>query len=213
MLDDLKAAWQQYDVKLKTTQNLSNKIITSMIKERSVSRLSKVKRSFMYKFLQMVFCLSFGFAILIGNPFDYTQAIEFTPIAIYCFSLLILILATVNFFMKLQEININRDSLDNFLRKLIEICEKQKKLTDWAFKLLIFSSTVLFPLSFLPRQVARAGLAEGIMQNLLTISISATVVLISYKLGAFKERYAQKFRNDLEELNELRVLSGELHEE
>ncbi|MBC8051453.1 MAG: hypothetical protein H7Y13_00130 [Sphingobacteriaceae bacterium] len=212
-LDELKAAWQQYDVKLKSTQDLSNKIITSMISERSLSRLSKVKRTYFWGFTQMGFWLFIGIAILVGNPFDYKQVIEYVPVAIYCTCLAILILGMARVYLQMLKIDINHESLHKSLETIINLCEKPNKFFDRTIHLLIFSSTVLFPLSFLPRQILRSGWAEAIVGTLIAIAVSVTLIFIAYKLGVFEEQHAEKFKNDLKELDELKAISNELQRE
>lgn len=214
-LDELKSAWQQYDIKLQSTQALSERLVTSMIKERSASRLSKVKRRFNLLTLYLTGWTIVGLCILIGNPFDYSKTIEFIPMSIYFICMLSLVITMAILSLKLHKTEINKDSLHSSVNKVITIVseyEKPAKLLRWALRLLIFSTTVLFPLSFLPRKIERLGMWGGIGDTLIAISISATLVFIAHKLGAFKDNKAEKFREDLRELDELRSVSKELCE-
>src|SRR5690606_36859192 len=156
-LNELKRAWQEYDTKLEIAHSLSERVIISMIKERSKSRLSKVKKHYILGVLYMVAWLVVGLAVILGNPFDFNQTFEYLPTAIFCICLSVLILTMIKTYMDLQRIEINRDTLDISLNKIIRITaryENPGKLPGWTLKLLL-SVAVLFPLSFLPRKIER----------------------------------------------------------
>ncbi len=212
-LDELKTAWQLYDVKLQSTQALSQQIITSMIKERSQSRLSKIKSRYLVEILYLLAWFCVGIAVLVGNPFDYTQWIEYMPIAVYCGCMGLLINAMIQFHSNLQKVEIKHDTLETSLKKIISVVssfEKPKSYNKWALKVLLFSASVLFPLSFLPKKIARIGLTGGITETLMVIALAVTLVFIAYKFGAFKQRSEQKFKEDLEELKQLKATHTEL---
>jgi len=212
-LDDLKAAWKEYDIKLQSTYTISDKIISSMIKEKSQSRLSKVKRHYLYGIFYMMFWLFAGLAVLVGNPFDYIQTLEYLPMALYCLCMSILIFAMIQTNNKLRKVEINYDTIETSLNKIIAIVEtyeKPNKLLGWTLKLLLTSTTVLIPLSFLPRKIERAGLWGGVLDTIIPIAISVILVFIAFKLGAFKEKNGKRFKEYLQELKELKDLSQEL---
>lgn len=211
-IDELKIAWKAYDTRLKLTHEINDKLIMSMVKEKSQSRLTKVKRHYLIGLLYMVALLGFGVAILIGNPFDYTYTLEYLPIAIYCLCLFILITAMINTNSKLQQVEINHNNLETSLKRIASIFEKyQKPGKFWGITLkLMLSTTILFPLSFLPRKIERMGLWGGITETLIPIVIAATMIFIAFKLGAFKERNGKKFEEYTKELQELKGLSEEL---
>lgn len=210
-LNEMKTVWQQYDVKLQSTKVLSERLIISMIKERSNSRLSIVKRNYIIGFFYMLVWLLLGVAILTGNPFDYKQTIEYLPVAIYCICLVVLVLMMFKTYKAFEKVEFNGDSISKALRTIIDIYEKPNRFSEWTLKLLLLSGTVLFPLSFLPRKVARMGVLGGIADTLIAMAISSCILFIAYKLGAFKERQSAKFKEDLKELNELKSLSEELN--
>lgn len=203
-LEELKSAWQEYDTKLQSTQALNDRLINSIIKERSSSRLSRVKSQYVYGLFYMCGWIALGLAVLIGNPFDYTRKIEFLPIVIYCLCLLILVFLMLRSFRQLDSIEIAPDNLDNALKKIISFYEQPKQFSTWTLRIILFSSTILFPLSFLPRKIEKMGLWGGLIDTLIPIAISATLVFIAHKFGAFKDRQEGKFRQDLEELNRLK---------
>ena len=212
-LDQMKTAWQEYDTKLQSTQVLNEKLINSLIKERSFSRLSWVKRQYSFLLFLLLFWVLFDVAVLAGNPFDYQQFIEYVPIGIRCLCMMILALAMLKFNIDLRKVEISHDSLHTSLNKIIKIVgsyENPDRLIGWTLKLMLLSSAVLFPLSFLPRKIERVGLWAGIGDTLIPIAIALSLIFMAHKLGAFKGRQEEKFKEDLKELEELRGLSGEI---
>lgn len=215
-LDEMKTAWQEYDVKLQSSQVVSEKLINSMIKERSSSRLSKVKQQYLALLCFMVFWVFVDLAVLIGNPFDYKQIIEYLPIGIRCFCMLVLVLALIRFINGLSKIEISADSLVVNLQKVIRIVseyEKPGRLLALTLKVMLLSSAVLFPLSFLPRKIERIGLWGGLTDTLIPIAVSISLIAIAHLLGAFKSRQGLKFQEDLKELRELKGFSEQLEED
>jgi hypothetical protein len=212
-IEDLKMAWQEYDSRLQATNTLSSQIVKSMIRDRSESRLSKIIRQHAYGIFYMIFWLLAGVAILLGNPFDYTRTVEYIPVSIFCISMAILIVGLYNTYAQLKTVNIDNDNIDSSLRKIISVYDKPNRFMFNAIKLLLFSATVLFPLSFLPRKIESLGFWPGFMDTMIPIAISIATVWLAYKLGAFKERQAEKFRKDMEELDSLKRISEELKSE
>ena len=211
-IDELKTAWQTYDTRLQLTHKLSDKLIISMIKEKSQSRLAKVKRHYLIGLFYIIALLCFSVAVLIGNPFDYTYILEYLPIALYALCLAILIISMFNTNRKLQQVEINQSNLGTSLKQIASILEKYQKpgkLLGITLKL-ILSSIILFPLSFLPRKIDRMGFWEGSIETLIPVLIAAAMIFVAFKLGAFKERNGKRFEEYTKELEELKSLSQEL---
>lgn len=212
-LEELKAVWKEYDAKLLSGKAISDKLIASMIKEKSQSRLSKVKQRYLFGIFYLMLWLIAGLAVVIGNPFDYTQILEFLPMVIYCVCMLVLIISMVNTNRNLQKIEINQDTIETSLSKIIAVIEKYEnpnRFMGWTLKLMLISTTFLLPLSFLPRKIERAGLWNGIIDTIIPIAISFALVIIAHKLGAFKGRQGNRFVEYLHELKDLKGLSKEL---
>ncbi|MBA4053283.1 MAG: hypothetical protein C0490_01085 [Marivirga sp.] len=208
-LDELKTAWRDYDRKLQSTQLINERIITSMITERSRSTWGQARRYYIFGFVSTSFWFLLGIAVLIGNPFDYQDIIQYTPIAVMslCF-LAFLILFIINY-RKLDSINIHHDNLDASLKKIIKLYEKPRKLLTGVLYIYLVAAFA-FPISFLSQKIARTGVWEAILDTLIPMAISAALLLIASKLGAFKERHKLKFEKNLNELQELKALSAEL---
>jgi hypothetical protein len=90
---------------------------------------------------------------------------------------------------------------------------KPKKFLRYTLVIFLVSQVFLFPLSFLPPNIERMGLWKALAERIIPISISALMLFIAYKLGAFKDRHGKKFREDQRELQELRTMSLELQDE
>lgn len=212
-LDEMKTAWKEYDEKLQSVQTLSDKLIHSMIRERSSSRLSKVRRQYLMLLIFMVFWLFIDLAVLLGNPFDYTQVIEYAPIGIRFLCMALLVLALLKYVRGLSKIEISQDSLVVSLNKVVRIVgkyERPGKLLSFALMMMLLSSAVLFPLSFLPRKIEQAGLWAGLADTLIPIGIALVLIAVAHVFGAFKSQQGEKFQQDLNELRELKGLSEEL---
>jgi hypothetical protein len=212
-LDELKMVWLDYDRRLQSTQLINEKIIISMITERTSSRFLKVKRQYILGFTWMFICLCAGVLILASNPFDYQMPLQYVPIGIYTACIIILIIGMILAYNKLQKISIHHNTIDTALRKIISVYEKPKKFFTYTVIVFLFCQVVLFPLSFLPHHIGTMGLWTALGERLIPIAISALLLLVAYHFGAFKERHAAKFKEDLNELEELKTMSNELKRE
>jgi hypothetical protein len=211
-LDDLKSTWKVYDQRLQAAQTLNEKIIVSMITERSSTRFSTVKTQYVVGLAWMLVCLTAGIAILWGNPFDYRYKIQYIPTGIYTICLIIVLIDMVRSFIALRHIAIHHHTIDDSLKKIIAVYEKPRRFLKYILIIFLISQVVLFPLSFLPRNIETMGLWTALAERLIPISIAALLLFAAHKFGAFKDRHAKKFKTDLDELGELRKMSGELND-
>lgn len=215
MLDELKTAWKVYDKKIERSRLLTDRLIVSMIREKSQSRLSKVRRNYLLGFCYMLFWFALGLAVIIGNPFDFTRTTEYLPVAVYSICVLILGMVMLKTNFLLRNVEIRDSNLREALLSIAEILQKYNKPGRWlglTLKILL-STAVLFPLSFLQRKIESDGLASGIIDTITAMSISAALIIIAFKAGAFKEKNTSKFNEYHQELEELKALSEKLNEE
>lgn len=208
-IDDLKIAWQEYDHKLKSAQTLNQRLIDSMIGEKSQSRLAKVQNQYLLGISLSLFWLVLGVAVLTGNPFDYVNVFEYLPVfvLILCFVMMLLLMGKA--YYELRNINIGQISLGEALRQILSVYDKPKKFLKWTV-IIMFSSSLLFPLSFLPRNIAHNGVGAAIIDTLIAMVISLVMYFIAQKLGTFKDMNADLFKAYLHELEELKALSKDL---
>ncbi|RFS17085.1 hypothetical protein [Emticicia sp. C21] len=200
-LDELKSAWKVYDQKLQTSQLLTERMIVGMIKERSRSRVAKIKRENTGFFILMVVELVVLGAVFLGNPFDFIYPIQFVP---YGFLAVGIIMAIIAIYRSNAIVNVDMNSttLGAFLNHVIKEYEKNKKLEGW-FGILMLASGCLTTLSFLPKKLARQDLSSALIDTLIPLAVCLFVYYIAFKLGAFKNRKSEGFKEDLRELEEL----------
>jgi len=82
-LEELKATWQDYDQKLIATRTINEKIIMSMMREKSASTLSKMRRMCLHTILLMGVIIWFSSMSIIYNAFDYEYKLQFLPLILY----------------------------------------------------------------------------------------------------------------------------------
>ena len=204
-IDQLKSEWRQYDQKLAVSQRLNEKVIQSMLRERSRSRVSRIRRGTIVYMILMFINLALLAAIFAGNPFDFKYNVQYIPYGLLAIGVL---LATGSLIKTLRRFNVNTNkvNLHNFLRTTIEEYEKNKKMERW-FGAIIFSAGVLTVFSFLPKKLENKGLWPALGETLISIIITLAIYFIAFKLGAFKNRKKEGFENDLKELNELKAIA------
>jgi hypothetical protein len=210
-IEQLKTEWQRYNEKLSLSQRLNDQMIVSMMKERSRSRIAKIRQENILHMISMVLTLAFLTGIFIGNPFDFEYSLQYVPYGLLAIGVLLAIATLVKSLQSFR-MNINKVSLDIFLRRIIDEFEKSKRMQRW-FGTIMFSAGVLTAFSFFPKKYAAKGLWLALGETGLMIAITVLVYVIAFKAGAFKNRKAEAFENDLRELNELKAISAELKAE
>lgn len=210
-IEELKVEWTAYNKKLTVSQRLNEQLIQSMLKERSRSRISKLRKENIFLLLYMVIVLIFLVAIFIGNPFDFNYTWQYLP---YSMLTVGVILAIFSLYKSLRNFNvdINTICLDDFLKKTIAAYEKNKKREQWFGIILLFAgaSTVF---SFLPKKLAHKGLLPALAETAIMLLVTLLIYFIAFKLGVFKNKKKEGFENDLKELNELKAISSELNQD
>ena len=207
-IDQLKTDWQRYNQKLELSQRLNEQLIHSMLKERSRSRIAKIRRDNILYMVLMTMNLVILAAIFAGNPFDFKYLLQYIPYGILTIGVL---MAMVSLFKSLQSFNVNLNhvNLDAFLKKTIVEFEKNRKMERW-FGIIIVFAGVLTGLSFLPHKLQNKPLGQALIETAVSMGIAVGIYIIAFKLGAFKNRKKEGFENDLKELKELKALAAEL---
>jgi hypothetical protein len=207
-LDELKTAWQTLDRKLAATKTLNEKLIISMVTERSSSRFRTVKRNYLMGFAWLTLSLLAGLAVLLGNPFDFQYTLQYIPIVIYCIGLSIFAAWMILSYLKLGQVRLDQANIKSALQEIVAIYERPKKIYIlWMF---LFSQVVLFPLSFLPKGIERVGLWAALGELLIPMSVTAALVFVAHRLGVFREKDGDRFKADLKELEQLKKMAEEL---
>jgi hypothetical protein len=208
-LEEIKVEWKQFHRKLESSQRLNEQLLESMLRERSRSRLSKIRRDNILYLLLMLANLVFLAGIFLGNPFDFKYTVQYLPFVLLAVGVL---MAVGSIVISLQRVNVNINdvNLDIFLKTTIDAFEKKKKVESW-FGLIIFSAGTLTAFSFLPKKLEQKSLPSALGETALSIIITLAIYFIAYKLGAFKNRKKEGFENDYKELNELKALAADLN--
>jgi len=209
-VDELKTAWQSLDRKLHATKALNEKLITSIVTERSTSRFQTARKNYVIGFAWLTLCLAIGFAVLFGNPFDYQYTLQYIPIVIFCVGLIVISGWMMQSYIDLGRIKLDQANIRTALKDIVAIYERPQKLMRYVLWIFIFSQTIMFPLSFLPKSIDRLGLFPALAERVIPIAIAVLILFVANKLGAFKERYGAKFKEDLNELDQLKTMVAEL---
>ena len=207
-IDQFKTDWLLYNQKLELSQRLNEQLIHSMLKERSRSRIAKIRRDNMLYMILMMVNLAILAAIFTGNPFDFKYSLQYIPYGILTIGVL---MAIFSLFKSLQSFNVNLNhvNLDLFLKKTIVEFEKNRKMERW-FGIIIVSAGVLTGLSFLPNKLQNKPMGQALIETAVIMAVTVGIYFIAFKLGVFKNRKKEGFENDLKELNALKAIASEL---
>ncbi len=209
-IEQLRSEWKQYSQKLELTQRLNEQLILSMLKERSRSRIAKVRRQNTVYLVLMSITFIFIVAIFAGNPFDFKYKLQYIPYGILMMGVIIAIGSLIGN-LNSTNIDLNKTDLAHFLGKMITGFEKFKKMESW-FGLIMFSAGLLTVFSFLPKKLEHKGIWPAMAETMISLLISFSIYYIAYRLGAFRNKNKEAFENDLKELNDLKATSTELRE-
>jgi hypothetical protein len=209
-LEELKTTWGMYDKKILSTQNITQKLIESMIRERSVSRVERLKKQYFSFFTLLIVEAGFMIAILFGNPFDFKYQIQFLPFLLLLMGIIVAFINLTRYYEKISKPLIDKN-IGTFINDILDFYEKNQKYEKW-FGLILFSIGFLVPLSFLPPKIEKYGILKGLLDTAIPMAISLILYFLAFKMGAFRKRHKENFKNDLEEYNELKEMSGELNE-
>ena len=209
-LEELKTAWGMYDKKILSTQTITQKLIESMIKERSVSRVERLKKQYLSFFVLLIVEAGFMIAILFGNPFDFKYQIQFLPFLLLLMGIIVAFINLTRYYEKINKPFIDKN-IGTFLNDILDFYEKNKKYEKW-FGLILFSIGFLVPLSFLPPKIEKYGILKGLLDTAIPMAISLLLYFLAFKMGAFRKRHKENFESDLEEFNELKEMSNELND-
>lgn len=210
-IEEIKTEWAQFNQTLARTTQLNEQIIENILRERSRSRVSKIRRNDLLYLALMFANLCLLAAIFAGNPFDFSYQIQFVP---YIFLTIGILLGIISLFKSLQTLNVNISTLnlERFLKKTIVAYEKNKQIQRW-FGIFIFASGTLTALSFLPKKLEHKNVWVAVGETTLMMLITLIIYFVAYKAGAFKDRKKEGFEDDLHEWNKLKNISAELKNE
>ena len=197
--DDIQAAWTAYDRKLASQKTLSEKLIVSMIRERSGSTLAVMGRKNLIMAALFLLYTVFFTACIAGNAFDYTHPLYYIPLVIQGITCFVFFMLLLNVYNNISKVQLSHEDLAGGLRKVIRVNDQHvamgKKIW-WGY----FIAGILFPFTFLPRAVEHRGMAEAIGFTLIPVVIAGLLVLIAKKLHLFRDRNGELLKRNLHEL-------------
>ena len=201
-LDELKTAWKVYDRRLQATEEINQKVVISMIKARSVSRLAKLQQRYTSMIALFLFYLCCFIACLIGNPFDYVRPVEYVPLVLLnlCCALLVVLLFRAR--LRLKTAELEGMNLQQALEQIIQIHVSYRQLLRYTVGLLQ-ASCMMIILSFLPRRISEMGAGMAMMVTCFPLIVLAAYFYSMKKRGWKAEDVEKGFRADLAELKEL----------
>ncbi|MBO9660420.1 MAG: hypothetical protein J7527_16480, partial [Chitinophagaceae bacterium] len=118
-IEEMKTAWEQYNQKLVLSQQLNQQMIKGILKERSRSRVSRIRKENFVQLAWMVVISAFLVALLIGNPFDFTYTLQYIPYGILLIGVLLAI-GSIYKSLRHFDVNLNKENLGVFLKRTIE---------------------------------------------------------------------------------------------
>jgi ABC-type uncharacterized transport system permease subunit len=207
-LEELKKDWKVFEAKIEKSIEINDRLIESMIRERSVSRISKMKNQYMALFIIMSIEAIFLVAILLGNPFDFKEKWQFLPYLGLIIGVVMAIISILKLYKKL-DFDFGAVNTSIFLIKILEYYKKNKVYEKW-FGILILLNGFLLPLSFLPKKIERYGLQRGLLDTGIMMAFTFLIYIIAIRMGAFRNRHEEKMKSDLQEYDTLKSISEEL---
>ncbi len=206
-LNELKTAWIEYDQKLSISNRINEEILLAMIKDRSVSRISKIRTTNIMLLIWLFVVLTFIIAMFVGNPFDFKYNWQFIPyfvVGLGVIAAISSIFATLSKF----DVNLSTKNISGFLTKIIEGYEKNRKMETW-FGAILFTAGALTVFSFLPKKLENKPFWSALGETGLMLLITLSIYFLAMKSGVFKNKSKEGFENDLAELNQLKALKQE----
>jgi len=195
----LRAAWQTCDQQWQTQKKVSERLIRSMIRERSVTTLAAMGRQNLLLAGLFLLYTAFFIACIVGNAFDYTAVVFFIPLSVQAVACLVGALLLLSVYQRIKNISLANESLAGGLRQAIDANERHLKMIHkiwWCY----FMAGAAFPFTFLPAAIAKRGTAEALGYLVIPLVIILGMVLLAKKMGWFKSSKQESLKRHLAEL-------------
>ncbi|HEU4472664.1 MAG TPA: hypothetical protein VFR58_16330 [Flavisolibacter sp.] len=210
-IDQLKTTWQQYEHRLQLSQQVNEQLIRNILKERSRSRVSWIRKKNAAYLVIMILELVLLTAIFTGNPFDFVYDWQYLPFGLLAAGVLLVIASLVKSLVFFKA-GLLRANLDDFLKSTIKALEQSRRAAYW-LRLLVFLAGILTIFSFLPGKLESKSMMQALAETGLLMAVAMAVYAGACKLGAFEDRDKEGFESDREELQKLIAIESELSEE
>ncbi|MNL31643.1 hypothetical protein D3C87_1534410 [compost metagenome] len=212
-LDELKEAWTNYGGHLRSAQDIDDQVIENIIRKRSVSVVTTIQKSYRYGILFCSFYLLLSVILNTGNPFDYTTNLERLPIYAMSGLLILILVVLIRADQTIKRLDFHRQSLLGYLEAVIKTYAASRKILLWIVYTLLFCTSVLFPLSFLPRKIAMSAGWPALISTfslfIFLVLFNVALQIIARKRGV-GDRSWYSFKVIILELEELKLKAVEL---
>nr|WP_199083359.1 hypothetical protein [Pedobacter sp. ASV19] len=209
-LDELKGAWNAYSDRVKTTADIEEEAIAGMVREKSGSVVSRIQKSYIYGISMAGFYALCFVALILGNAFDYTYSLQFIPLLLMlaCFIVVLVLLLYARAGLKRADLYLQSPQM--YLDEVIKAYRKPQRFLFSLVVLVFVSSSILIPLTFLPRKLEHEDVWYSLAQVFLPLVMVAVVYLAAKRMGYLNKKQWYGFKTNLEELNKLKRLASEL---
>ncbi|MDQ6476845.1 hypothetical protein [Dyadobacter sp. LHD-138] len=180
-LDELKASWKSLDEKVAATQELSEQIALSMMKEHSKSTVSKIQAKLKKLALYFIGLLTLFIAILAGNPFDYTNWYEYVPAAAYALLVIAGLEIIIREMIAIRKVRLTKSNLRESLQKIIQFHEAYQSVMDTVWKISMVIGFLL-GISLLVRNFETYGWTKSVVVVAVNGIFVSAMYLIAKKV-------------------------------
>lgn len=198
-INDLQSIWTAYDQKITIQQSLTEKMILSMIRDRSRSTLAVMSRKNILLACLFLFYTLFFTACILGNAFDYSHPAYYIPLVLQGISCCIFAVLLLNTYSQIKQVNPAKENLSEALRKVIRVNDRHVLLSGriwWGY----FIAGVLFPFTFLPRMIDSKGFWEAIGLMAILVLVIGALLVAAKKLQMFRDSHGAQLKENLHEL-------------
>lgn len=197
--EELQTAWKALDKKWAAQKTLSEKLILSMISERSGSTLTAMGRKNLIMAALFLFYAVFFAACIAGNAFDYEQPLFYIPLSVQGITCFVFAALLWKVYRNINNIQLSRENLAAGLRKVIQVNDQHLIMSGkiwWCY----FIAGIAFPFTFLPRIIEHRGMAEALSLTAIPVVIIGALILLAKKLQLFRDRKNDLLKKNLQEL-------------
>jgi hypothetical protein len=197
--EELQAAWKDLDKKWAAQKTLSERLILSMISERSGSTLTAMGRKNLAMAALFLFYAFFFAACMVGNAFDYEKPLFYIPLSVQSITCFVFAILLWKVYRNINNIQLSRENLAAGLRKVIRVNDQHLVMSRkiwWCY----FIAGSTFPFTFLPRVIEHRGTAEALGLTAIPVVIIGVLVLLAKKLQVFRDKKNDLLKQHLQEL-------------
>lgn len=199
--ETLQAAWKACDQQLASQKAMNEKLMLSMMRDRSGSTLAAMSRkNGAMAFLFSVYTVFF-IACIAGNAFDYTHPLYYIPLAVQGITCGIFATWLLLVYRAISRVGLSGENLAGGLRQVIRANEQHLVVSRriwWCY----FIAGVAFPFTFLPRAIDHWGLSAALGFMAIPVVIMVALVLLAKRLHFFEDRQHELLKQNLDELED-----------